>query len=71
MRGTKGENMKNAAISLLLGFIAATSLTWRDTFCQVGGGYIVTQVIWVFLTTYDEIARKRRRSRRRKKMADS
>lgn len=60
MKGSKRENMKNAAISILLGFIAATSLEWRDVICQIGGGYIVAQIIWVFLTTYDEILRKRR-----------
>lgn len=58
--------MKNAAISILLGILAATSITWRDTFCQIGGGYIVSQIIWVFLTTYDEILRKRRDSRRKR-----
>lgn len=67
MRGTKFENLKNAAISILLGYIAATSLTWRDTLCQIGGGYIVAQVIWVFMTAYDELLRKRRRSRRNHK----
>ena len=71
MRGSRRENMKNVAISILMGFIAATSITWRNTFCEIGGGYIVSQVIWVFLTTYDEIGRKRRRTRRHKKMAES
>lgn len=71
MKGTKFENMKNAAIAILLGFIAATSITWRDTFCQIGGGYLVAQVIWVFMTAYDELLRKRRHSRRNhKRMAN-
>lgn len=63
MRGTKWENTKNAAIAILMGVLAATSITWRDTFCQIGGGYVVAQVIWVFLTAYDEILRKRERRR--------
>lgn len=67
MRGTKFENMKNAAIAILLGYIAATSLEWRDVICQIGGGYIVAQIIWVFLVAYDELLRKRRHSRRNHK----
>jgi len=67
MRGTKRENFKNAVIAVLLGIIAAQSVTWRDTFCQISGGYIVAQVIWVFMTAYDEVLRKRRESRRRHK----
>jgi len=63
MRGSKSDRMKNMAISLLIGIVAATNLTWRDTVCMVGGGYITAQVAWVFLTTYDEIQRKRRVSR--------
>ena len=63
MRGTKWENTKNAAIAILMGVLAATSITWRDTFCQTVGGYVVAQVIWVFLTAYDEILRKRERRR--------
>lgn len=65
MRGTRWENTKNAAISILIGILAAQSITWRDTFCQVGGAYVVAQVIWVFLTAYDEIVRKRTERRRR------
>lgn len=69
MRGTKRENIKNAVIAILLGIIAAQSVTWRDTFCQISGGYLVAQVIWVFMTAYDELLRKRRESRRHKKTA--
>lgn len=61
MRGTKWENTKNAAIAILIGILAAISITWRDKFCMVGGGYVIAQVIWVFLTAYDEILRKRGR----------
>lgn len=71
MKGSRRENMKNAAISLLLGFIAATSLEWRDVICQIGGGYIVMQVVWVALTTYDEILRKRRGTMYSKRRARS
>lgn len=65
MRGTRWENTKNAAISILIGILAAQSITWRDTFCMIGGAYVVAQVIWVFLTAYDEIVRKRTEGRRK------
>jgi len=67
MRGSIRENFKNAAISVLIGILAAQSIVWRDTFCQIGGGYLVAQIIWVFMTAYDEVLRKRRESRRRPK----
>lgn len=69
MRGTRWENTKNAAIAILIGILAAQSITWRDTFCMVGGAYVVAQVIWVFLTAYDEIIRKRTEGRRRHERA--
>lgn len=69
MRGTRWENTKNAAISILIGVLAAQSIEWRSTFCMIGGGYIVAQVIWVFLTAYDEITRKRSRGRHRHERA--
>jgi len=62
MRGTKRENFKNAVIAILFGALAATNITWRDTLCAVGGGYLVSNVMWYFLTAYDEILRKRRES---------
>lgn len=64
MRGTRWENAKSAAIALLIGILAARSITWRDTFCQIAGGYVVAQVMWVFLVAYDEIQRKRKSGRR-------
>ena len=65
MRGTRWENTKDAAIAILIGILAAQSITWRDTFCMIGGAYVVAQVIWVFLTAYDEIVRKRTEGRRK------
>lgn len=71
MRGTARENFKNAAISILLGIVAAQSITWINTGAQICGGYLVAQIMWVFMTAYDELLRKRRESRRRhKKTAD-
>ena len=67
MKGRLRDNFKNAAIALLLGILAARAITWRDAFCMYAGGYVVSQIMWVFLTAYDEILRKRDESRRRKK----
>lgn len=65
MKGTRWENTKNAAISILLGMVAMLSVEWTSTFCKIGGGYIIAQIVWVFLTAYDEILRKRADGRRR------
>ena len=59
MKGRVRDNMKNVAIAILLGILAARAIVWRDTFCMYGGGYLVAQIMFVFLTAYDEILRKR------------
>ena len=66
MRGTKWENFKSAAISVLIGMVAMLTVTWRSTGCMIGGGYLVAQIIWVFMVSYDEIQRKRNDSKKKK-----
>ena len=65
MRGTTRENIKHAAIALLIGVIFAqnirTGAIWRD----IGLGYIISEMVWVLLICYDEVLRKRRESRRK------
>ena len=70
MRGSRRENIKNAAIAMLIGVIFAqnicTGAVWRD----IGLGYIMAEIVWVLLICYDEIQRKRRETmwRYKKKM---
>lgn len=66
MKGSKWENMKSGAIAILIGMVAMLGITWRSTGCMIGGGYIISQMVWVFLVAYDEIQRKREDSRRRR-----
>lgn len=65
MRGTRWENVKSAAIAIMLGMLAMTGLTWESTVAMIGGGYIVAQIAWIYLISYDEIQRKRRETKRR------
>lgn len=66
MRGTKRENIKNAAIAILMGIVAALLFEYPNAVNQCIAGYLVTQTIWVFMVCYDEILRKRRESRKRR-----
>lgn len=68
MRGSKWENLKSGAIAVLLGLLAMAGITWRSTGCMICGGYLVSQITWVYLVSYDEIQRKRRQSRKNDKM---
>lgn len=60
-----GDKMKNAAISVLLGIVTMRCVTFPDTASMLFMGYLVAQVAWVALITYDEIARQRKRTHRR------
>lgn len=60
MRGTRRDRFKNAAISILAGIVAMRSFVFPDTAAMLCIGYVVVQVTWVALITYDEILRQRR-----------
>lgn len=60
-----GDKMKNAAISVLLGIVMMRCVTFPDTASMLFMGYLVAQVSWVALITYDEIVRQRKRTYRR------
>ncbi len=64
MKGSNWSNFKSAAIAVLFGILAARGIVWRSLFCEICGGYLVAQIIWVFLVAYDEIQRKRRKTMR-------
>ena len=66
MRGTKSENIKNAAIAILMGVVVALLFDYPNTVNQIIAGYLVSQIFWVFMTCYDEIQRKRRAIKRRR-----
>lgn len=66
MRGTKRENAKNFLLSLLLGIVAAKCFVFQKSSDAWIVGYLIAQLAWVVLMTYDEILRKRRESRKRK-----
>ena len=68
MKGKKWENFKSLTIAVLFGMLAMMGITWRSTGCMIGGGYLVAQVVWVFMTCYDEIQRKREESRKHEKL---
>ena len=60
MRGTKRDRRKNAAISILAAIVVMRCFTYPDTAAMLCIGYVVVQVTWVALITYDEILRQRR-----------
>lgn len=60
MRGKKRDRMKNAAISILAAIVVMRSFIFPDTAAMLCIGYVVVQVTWVALITYDEILRQRR-----------
>lgn len=66
MRGTRWENFKSAAIAVLIGLLAGIGIPWVNLTGQILGGYIVAQIIWVFLVAYDETQRQREERRRRR-----
>lgn len=63
MRGTRYQAFKNASISVLLGVVVMRCISFPDTAAMVFMGYLVAQVTWVMLITYDEIVRQRRKGR--------
>lgn len=63
MRGAKRDHVKNAIISILAGMVAVLAITWRDVASQICGWWFFAEGSWIILTTYDEILRKRRKSR--------
>lgn len=63
MKGSRWENLKSAAIAVMLGMLAMTGIPWESTGKMICGGYLVAQIAWVYLVSYDEIQRKRRESR--------
>ena len=65
MRGTRWENFKSAALAVLIGILAAIGVPWVNLTGQIIGGWIVAQMVWVFLVAFDEIERQRREGRRK------
>ena len=66
MKGTRRENFKNAVIAVLMGIVFAQAIQWTNKLNMAIGWFLITEVIWVFMTAYDEILRKRRASRKRR-----
>ena len=64
MKGSRWENIKSAAIAVMLGMLAMTGIPWESTGKMICGGYLVAKIAWVYLVSYDEIQRKRRESRK-------
>jgi hypothetical protein len=60
MKGTRRDKFKNAAISILSAIVVMRSFVYPDTAAMLCIGYVVVQVVWVALITYDEILRQRR-----------
>lgn len=69
MKGTRYQRFKNAAISILMGIVIMRCITFPDAASMVFIGYLVAQVTWVMLITYDEIVRQRRRTSARQRMS--
>ena len=68
MKGSKWENFKSATIAALLGLLAAIGIPWVNLTGPIIGGYVVAQVMWVFLVAYDETLRQRDEKRRNRRI---
>lgn len=66
MKGTRWENFKSAALAVLIGILAAIGVPWVNLTGQIIGGWIVAQMVWVFLVAFDETERQRREGRKKR-----
>lgn len=69
MKGSRYQSFKNAAISVLMGIVIMRCITYPDTASMFFIGYLVAQITWCVLVTYDEIVRQRRRTSARHRMS--